>query len=29
MQVSLSVDSTMDPEKLEKSLALLKKFGVI
>jgi len=29
MQVNLSLDSTMDPEKLEKSLNLLKKFGVI
>jgi hypothetical protein len=29
VKVNLSLDSTMDPEKLEKSLKLLKKYGVL
>ena len=29
MQISLTLDSTMDPEKLQKSLELLKRYGVI
>jgi hypothetical protein len=29
MNVNLTVDSTMDPEKLDKSLALLRRYGVI
>jgi len=29
MQISLALDSTMDPEKLEKYLKLLQKYGAI